>query len=121
MMRNATRIKIAALTTALALGGLTAAGLATRGDSEAPRPAPTSKAGAANPEPTVVHRRKVKTVVAKPDRGLPAGASSVAPAKQTRPATVAVPESLGSLRSDDEDDDERGAGREAEHERESDD
>lgn len=109
MMSNATRIKIAALTTALALGGLTAGGLAARGGENAPSQASTTASETAAQKPVVVHRRKVKTVVAKP-RAADQTAGSVSTAArapaETGPATVAVPESLGALRSDD--DDERG-------------
>ena len=108
MMSHSTRIKIAALTTALALGGLTAAGIALRSDGAGPSAASATATQSKKQEPVVIHRRTVKTVVAKPRAGNATGASSSAAtgaAVQTGPATVASPRSPVAPRPDDEDDD----------------
>ena len=105
MMSNATRIKIAALISALTLGGLTAAGLATRGGDEAPGQASATAADSAKAKPVVVHRRRVKTVVSKPHRSKTAGVPS------------STPRSVGAHPDDDHDQtEEEAAERVPEHE-----
>lgn len=101
MMSNATRIKIAAVTTALVLGGLTAAGFALRGGEDAPSEASTTASKTALRKPVVVHRRKVKTIVAEPRAGNATVAASAPAPAPTAAATVTAPASLGALPPED--------------------
>ncbi|MGZ5323971.1 MAG: hypothetical protein ACXWZ3_08030 [Solirubrobacterales bacterium] len=101
-MKQTSRTKVASLITALFLGGLAAAGLATRPDGGA-----TDQVASAKPK--VIHKRKVKTVRAPsaPVAAAPATASAPIPVSSPAPVSSSV-SPAGSTGNGDEDEHEGG-------------
>jgi hypothetical protein len=97
-MKQTSRVKIASLIAALFIGGLAAAGLATRSGDAA-----TDEVASAKPE--VIHKRKVRTVRAKsaPVVAAPATASAPTPVSTPAPVSSSVsPAGSGGYGDDDE-------------------
>ena len=96
-MESPTRIKVAAATTAIAVGGLAGAGFALRSENE---PAVATSAAADKARPVVIHRKRVRvkrvpakgTAASSSLAAAPPGASSApaapVPASSTSPTTV---------------------------------
>jgi hypothetical protein len=81
-MESTTRIKVAATTTAIAIGGLAGAGIALRNESE---PAVATNAAADKARPVVIHRKRVKRVPVKLPQA--SGAASATGSAQPAPST----------------------------------
>ncbi len=105
-MRNASRIKFAAVVTTLSIGGLTALGIAMgRNDS-----ATVTAESQTVPKARVIHRRKVRTVPAhkppKPSSSPPSATAAAAPAAPaavpaattpvSQPAAVSAPQPVST-------------------------
>lgn len=88
-MRNASRIKFAAVVTTLSIGGLTALGLAWQRNDSAAVTAEKSTV----PEARVIHRRKVRTVSVHPKRtpsSSPSSSSAASAPAVSAPAPAAT-------------------------------
>jgi hypothetical protein len=104
-MNNTRRIRIAALSTALFLGGITAGGLGMRAINESPAP----KTVTVTPRTQVIRQTKVRTIHIKPKKpkrapSPPVAASTAAAAAQpvaaqTQPAVVQSPTKVTSRTS----------------------
>ena len=84
-MTQSLRIKIAAAATAVAIGGLTAAGLAVRGGDGGS----ADRASAVRPE--VVHRKKMRRIPVREPQAQPASVPASRAAPEPEPAVVAQP------------------------------
>ncbi len=86
-MESTTRIKVAAATTAIAIGGLAGAGIALRNEGE---PAVATNAAADKARPVVIHRKRVKRVPVKLPPASGAGSSQATPSAGSAAAPTTV-------------------------------